>query len=72
MLKFKLVVKTKDGLLVENLAVHARDKQHAEEKIEKVYLNCEVIKCEEINTHANEDDASIESIISLISKNDEN
>ena len=70
MLKYALEIKTKDGLLIENLTVHARDEDHAINKISKVYLNCQIVTCKVLNAHAQEDKASIESIISMISKED--
>ena len=72
MLKFNLNIRTKDGLLVENLTVHADDRTHAETKIRKVYLKCEIVSCETEDAHTDEDQASMESIISLISKQDKN
>ncbi len=70
MLKFNLDIRTKDGLLVEKLTVHANDRAHAELKIRKVYLKCEIVSCQVEDVHADEDKASMESIISLISKQD--
>tara|TARA_B100000945_G_C20354726_1_gene584045 strand:- start:88 stop:306 length:219 start_codon:yes stop_codon:yes gene_type:complete len=71
MLKFSLAIRTKDGLLVENLGVHARDEEHACDKIRKVYLSCDIVSCKVMNAHVQEDNASIENIISMISKEDE-
>ena len=68
MLKFGLEIKTKDGLLVENLTVHANDETHAASKIRKVYRNCEIVLCKALDKHAEEDKASLDGIISLISK----
>ena len=36
MLKYALEIKTKDGLLVENLTVHARDEDHAINKAKSI------------------------------------
>ena len=70
-MKFSLAIRTKDGLLVENLGVHGRDEEHACDKIRKVYLNCDIVSCKVMNAHAQEDNASIENIISMISKENE-
>ena len=68
MYKFGIKIRTKNGLLVEKLIVHARDKTEAEEKIKKVYMHCEIIECREQGASGSKDNPELDNIFSLISK----
>jgi len=74
MLKFGFRIRTRSGLPVENLVVHARDQVEAQRKISQMYLHCEIIECKEIVSPGREEGADLEGIISLISRqaNEEN
>ena len=43
MIKFAIRIRTRSGLPVDNLVVHARDQADAERKIAQMYLHCEII-----------------------------
>ena len=66
MSKFGFKIRTRSGLPVDNLVVHARDQAEAERKINQMYLHCEILECKQIQAPVKEDAADIESIISLI------
>ncbi|MFN0040332.1 MAG: hypothetical protein ACKVP2_12540 [Burkholderiales bacterium] len=68
MLKFGFRIRTRSGLPVDNLVVHAKDRADAERKISQMYLHCEIIECKQIQTAAREDGSDLENIISLISR----
>ena len=68
MLKFGFRIRTRSGLPVENLVVHARDQAEAERKITQMYLHCEIIECKHIVSPAREEGADLEGIISLIAR----
>lgn len=73
MIKFGFKIRTRSGLPVENLVVHARDRAEAERKINQMYLHCEILECKAVQLPAKEDTADLESIISLIARQgDEN
>jgi hypothetical protein len=74
MLKFGFKIRTRSGLPVENLLVHARDQGEAQRKITQMYQHCEIIECKEIVSTGREEGADLEGIISLISRqsNEEN
>ncbi|MFL6581799.1 MAG: hypothetical protein ACJ8G2_13735 [Burkholderiales bacterium] len=74
MLKFGFRIRTRGGLAVENLVVHARDQAEAQRKISQMYQHCEIIECKEIVSPGREEAADLEGIISLISRqaNEEN
>jgi hypothetical protein len=68
MTKFGFRIRTRSGLPVDNLIVHARDQAEAERKIAQMYLHCEILECKALAAPAKEDPADLESIISLISR----
>lgn len=43
--KFCFRIRTRQGLLVESLLIHARDETDAERKLRQMYINCEVLAC---------------------------
>ena len=68
MIKFGFKIRTRSGLPVDNLVVHARDRVEAEGKITRMYLHCEIIECKQIATPIREEGSDLEGIISLISR----
>lgn len=67
MIKFAIRIRTRSGLPVDNLVVHARDQADAERKIAQMYLHCEIIECRQIAS-AREESTDLEGIISLIAR----
>ena len=68
MLKFGLKIRTRSGLPVDNLVVHARNQAEAERKITQMYMHCEIIECQQIETATRDDAPDLDGIISLISR----
>ena len=68
MIKFALRIRTRGGLPVDNLVIHARDRSEAERRISQMYLHCEILECKEIHPMVREDDMNFENIISIISR----
>ena len=68
MIKFGFKIRTRSGLPVDNLVVHARDRVEAERKITQMYLHCEIIECKQIAAPIREEGSDLEGIISLISR----
>ncbi len=68
MIKFGFRIRTRSGLPVDNLVVHARDQAEAERKITQMYMHCEIIECKQIASPVREDGSDLEGIISLISR----
>lgn len=68
MIKFGFKIRTRSGLPVDNLVVHARDQAEAEKKISQMYLHCEILDCKQIQSAAKDDGTDIDSIISLIAR----
>ena len=59
------------GMTVENLTVQARSREDAETRIRQIYQRCEFLECREIAAGNRGDSVDLESMISLISKQDE-
>jgi len=68
MTKFGLKIRTRGGLAVDNLTVHARDQADAERRIRQMYPSCEVLECRQIQAAIRDDALNLENIISLIAQ----
>ena len=70
MLKFGFKIKTRGGMVVDNLLVSARDRDEAERKILQIYHHCEILDCHETQQALKDDSQGLnfETAISLISK----
>jgi hypothetical protein len=66
--KYGFRIRTRSGTPVENLVLQARDRAEAERKLNQIYPHCEITECRVIHTAIGDDGASLESIISLISR----
>ena len=71
MLKFAFKIKTRGGMVVDNLVVAGRDRTEAEHKVNQIYHQCEILECQEMQQAPKEDGLSFESAINLIGKEDE-
>ncbi len=68
MIKFGFRIKTRGGMVVDNLLVSARDRAEAEQKLNQIYQRCEVIECHELRQQVKEEGFDLESAINLIGK----
>ncbi len=66
MQKYGFRIKTRNGLVLDNLTVHARDRSEAERRISQIYHYCEVLACNENAAAARNGTADVEGVISLI------
>lgn len=71
MTKFGFRIKTRGGMVVENLMVQARDRNAAEIRIRQIYQHCEILECSTLTPDSRGDGVDLESMISLISKQDD-
>lgn len=71
MIKFGLKIKTRGGMVVDNLQVAARDRAEAERKVGQIYQRCEIIDCVEVRASVKEEGFDLESAINLIGKEGE-
>lgn len=68
MIKFALRIRTRNGLPVDHLVIHARDRSEAERRVSQMYLHCEILECREIQAPVRDDELNFENIISMISR----
>jgi len=71
--KYGFRIRTRQGLIVENLMIHGRDEADAERKLRQMYLHCEILDRNvmqpAVMRPARKTDAvSFEEIVALISK----
>jgi len=43
--KYGFRIRTRDGLMIENLMIHGRDAADAQRKLMQMYRHCEVLEC---------------------------
>jgi hypothetical protein len=68
MIKFGFKIKTRGGMMVDNLMVAARDRAEAERKITQIYHHCVILDCKELQQAVKEEGFDLESAITLIGK----
>lgn len=69
MLKFDFSIRTRDGQRIESLLIAGNDQQDAERKLNQMYRYCEILHCASKEVAPKQlDSASVEEILSLISK----
>ncbi len=71
MMKFGFKIRTRSGLVVDNLLIPGKDQADAERKLNQIYRNCEILETKTVQqTSAREETMDIDGIISLISHQD--
>ena len=68
MIKLGFKIRTRGGMVVDNLMVTARDRAEAERKVNQIYHHCEILECHELQQAIKEDGFSLDSAITLIGK----
>jgi hypothetical protein len=67
--KYGFRIKTRNGLILDNLTVQARDRTEAERRITQIYHYCEILDCEENDAATAHGGAvDVEGVIGLISR----
>jgi hypothetical protein len=66
--KYGFRIRTRNGLILENLSVQARDRSEAERRITQIYHYCEILECQQNPTTAHAGAADVEGVIALISQ----
>ncbi len=69
--KYGFKIRTRGGMVVENLMVQARDQTEAENRISQIYRHCEVLKCQELEPSTRGEALDLEGMVSLISRQEE-
>ena len=71
MIKFGFKIKTRGGMVVDNLQIAARDRAEAEHKVGQIYQRCEIIDCSEVRPALKDEGFDLESVINLITRESE-
>ena len=66
--KYSFRIRTRHGVVVENLAIHGRDEADAERKLRQMYTHCEILVCVIAAGNGKSPMVSFEEVVSLISK----
>ncbi len=66
--KFGFRIRTRIGVVVDNLSIHGRDEEDAQRKLRQMYPGCEVLDCTSMTTRdRGAAPASYEDVLALIS-----
>ncbi|MFZ9195748.1 MAG: hypothetical protein ACO22Q_10075 [Burkholderiales bacterium] len=71
MTKYGFRIETRGGMTVDNLVAQSRTREEAENRIRQIYQHREILECNEITAGNRGDGVDLESMISLISKQDD-
>jgi len=66
--KYGFRIRTRTGMVVDNLTIHGRDEADAERKLRQMYLHCQVLECRTVGGARNADPVSFEDVVSLVTK----
>jgi len=71
MMKFGFKIRTRSGLVVDNLLIPGKDQADAERKLIQIYRHCEILESKTVQQQpSREEQMDIDGIISLISRQD--
>jgi hypothetical protein len=68
MMKFGFKIRTRGGMVVDNLMIPGRDQADAEKKLQQIYRYCEILEAKPVQQALKDEAMDMEGIISLISK----
>jgi hypothetical protein len=66
--KYGFRIRTRSGMVVENLTIHGRDEADAERKLRQMYLHCQVLACRTVTAASKSDLVSFEDVLALVTK----
>ena len=67
-IKYGFRIRTRVGLVVDNLLIHGRDECDAERKLRQMYHGCEIIECVPMQGTVRGYMASFEEVAGLITR----
>ncbi|MFN0316478.1 MAG: hypothetical protein ACKVQA_15760 [Burkholderiales bacterium] len=70
MIKYQFKIRTRRGMIVDNVTIAGRDQPDAQRKLLQMYPECEVLAVTELELQTRPEPTDIDSIISLITKQD--
>jgi hypothetical protein len=66
--KYGFRIRTRTGMVVDNLTIHGRDEPDAERKLRQMYLHCQVLECRAVGGARRPELATFEDVIALVTK----
>ena len=66
--KYEFNIRTRNGQRVDKLTIQALDRISAEERLKKMYRQCEIIHCAESPATTRQENLDVEGLINLITK----
>lgn len=66
--KFGFKIRTRGGMVVDNLTIPGRTQQEAERKLQQIYRHCEILEAQPRQAPARDEATDIDTILSLISR----
>ena len=67
-IKYRFRIRTRHGLVLENLVIHGRDEADAERKLRQMYQHCQVLECAILAAPLKHEHMSFEDVVSLLTK----
>ena len=67
-IKYRFRIRTRHGLVLENLTIHGRDEADAERKLRQMYQHCQVLECMIVAAPSGDEHMSFEDVVSLLTK----
>ena len=66
--KYRFRIRTRHGLVLENLVIHGRDEADAERKLRQMYQHCQILECIILAPPHKGEHLSFEDVVSLLTK----
>ena len=66
--KYAFRIRTRDGLLVNNLMIHGRAENDAERKLRQIYRDCEILECVCHQGQERTPPANFDEVLTLITR----
>lgn len=66
--KFSFRIRTRIGLVVDNLMIHGHDEIDAQRKLRQIYRDCEILDCVCHRGNLRSPPASLEDVLSIITR----
>ncbi len=66
--KYSFRIRTRIGLVVDNLMIHGHDELDAQRKLRQIYRDCEILDCVCQRGNVRSPPASLEDVLSIITR----
>ena len=66
--KFSFRIRTRIGLVVDNLMIHGHDESDAQRKLRQIYRDCEILDCVCQRGNVRSPPVSLEDVLSIITR----